>query len=506
MAEKSGLSRFRQAWANMAPAQRTVIGGTIAALIVAVVAGGLLASRAGYAVLYSGLAPEEAGRVVEKLDAKKVPYRLAAGGTTIMIPGRHVYSTRIELASDGIPGSGTVGFEIFDKTVFGMTDFLQKVNYRRALEGELAKTIGQLEEVEAVRVHIVVPERSLFKEDEQQATASVVMKVNPARNLTSRQIEGIKYLIASSVEGLDPNRVSILDSRGTLLSKGFPDSEGEPTDGLELKKTVETYLENKAQTLLDGVLGPGKAIVRVAAVLNRERIEREAETYDPENAVIRSEERNQTTGGPDNAANESSVTNYEINKSVEHIVSSAGNIERLSVGIIVDGNYQTTAGDGGKEVKTFVPRPEQELTTIAGIVKNAVGFDAGRSDKVDIACIAFSRDFLEEEEQSMQKSEKLQFYFSIAKKALYFGLAALAIFFFIKLARRIGGIIGAASRITPEMRPGGAQAFARRGVVVPATGTRGGGSEDLTGLTELDPEMAASVISAMLTGEGPKRG
>jgi flagellar M-ring protein FliF len=483
-----------------------VIGGTIVALVVAVVVGGLLASRAGYAVLYSGLAPEEAGRIVEKLDAKKVSYKLTAGGTTIMIPGRHVYSTRIELASDGIPRSGTVGFEIFDKTVFGMTDFLQKVNYRRALEGELAKTIGQLEEVEAVRVHIVVPERSLFKEDEQQATASVVIKVNPARNLTSRQIEGIKYLLASSVEGLTPDRVSILDSRGTLLSKGFPDSEGEPGDGLELKKTVEAYLENKAQTLLDGVLGPGKAIVRVATVLNLERIEREAETYDPENAVIRSEERSQSSGGSDNAANESSVTNYEINRTVERIASGSGNIERLSVGIVVDGDYQTTVGDDGTDTRTFVPRPEQELTKIADIVKNAVGFDAGRSDEVDIACIAFSRGFLEEEEQGMQKTIKYQFYFSIAKKALYLGLALVAIFFFIKLARRIGAIIGAASRITPETRASAAQVLARKGIALSATGGAGGRTEDLTGLTGLDPEMAASVISAMITAEGSKRG
>jgi flagellar M-ring protein FliF len=503
MAEKSGLSKLRQAWANMTSGQRTVVGGTVIALAVAIVAGSMLASRAGYSVLYSGLAPEEAGRIVEKLDGKKVPYRLTAGGTTIMIPGRHVYSTRIELASEGLPTSGTVGFEIFDKTVFGMTDFLQKVNYRRALEGELAKTIGQLEEVEAVRVHIVVPERSLFKDDEQQATASVVMKINPARNLTGRQIEGIKYLIASSVEGLTPDRVSILDSQGTLLSKGFPDKGGGASDGLELKQTVETYLENKAQTLLDGVLGPGQAVVRVAAVLDLESIEREAETYDPESVVIRSEERTQSSGGTDNSTSESSVTNYEINHTVERIATGAGNIERLSVGIVVDGNYEATVADDGTETRTFVPRSDEELNKIAGIVKNAVGFDAGRSDEVDIACIAFNRGFLDEEEQSMQKTMRYQFYFSIGKKAVYLALLGLAIFFFIKLTRRVAAIIAAASRMAPEA--GGPQG-PMKGFTVAGTGRPGGAPEDLAGLGGLDPEMAASVISAMITSEGAKRG
>jgi flagellar M-ring protein FliF len=506
MAEKPGLSRLRQVWANMTPSQRTVVGGTVVALVIAVVVGSMLASRAGYAVLYSGLAPEEAGRIVEKLEAKKTPYKLTAGGTTIMIPGRHVYSSRIELASEGLPRSGTVGFEIFDKTVFGMTDFLQKVNYRRALEGELAKTIGGLEEVEGVRVHITVPERALFKDDEQQATASVVMKVNPARSLTARQIEGIKYLVASSVEGLNPDRVSILDSRGTLLSKGFPDQEGGASDGLELKKTVETYLEGKAQTLLDGVLGPGKAVVRVAAVLNLESIEREAETYDPESMVIRSEERSLASGGADNANNESSVTNYEINRTVERIATGTGNIERLSLGIVVDGNYETTVADDGTEASTFVVRSEEELNKIAGIVKNAVGFEADRQDEIDIACIAFNRDYLADEEQSMQKTMRLQFYFSIAKKVLYLGLVVLALIIFIKLTKRVAGIVGAASKMAPGVAGEGPQG-ATRGYAMPAAaGGGGGGLEDLSGLGALDPDTAASVISAMITAEGAKRG
>jgi flagellar M-ring protein FliF len=181
MAEPTGSSRLTGVWTNLTEGQRLIVGGTVLAVVIAIVVGVVIVSRAGYSVLYSGLAPAEAGQVVEKLEQRDIPYRLAGGGGTVLVPSGRVYSARIELASEGLPQSGTVGFEIFDKTVFGMTEFLQKVNYRRALEGELAKTIGQMEEVEGVRVHIVVPERTLFRESDRPATASVVIKANTHR-------------------------------------------------------------------------------------------------------------------------------------------------------------------------------------------------------------------------------------------------------------------------------------------------------------------------------------
>jgi flagellar M-ring protein FliF len=480
----------------MAPGQRIMLIGTVAAILIAIVVGGLILSRAGYSTLYSGLTPEEAGHVVDKLDQRGIPYRIAGGGSTILVPGNKVYSARIELASEGLPRSGTVGFEIFDKTVFGMTEFLQKVNYRRALEGELAQTIAQMEEVEGVRVHIVVPEHTLFKDDEEMATASVVIKTNPARSITRNRIEGIAYLVASAVEGLEPERVTILDSRGTLLTKGSSMDRGQPGDGLELRKSVEGYLEEKAQTLLDGVLGHGKSVVRISAELDLERIERSTERYDPDRAVIRSEERTESTDGDNGGRSEVSVTNYELDRTVESIAAEVGNVERLSVAVMVDGTYQVETDRRGETTRTFIPRTEEELGKIAGIVKSAVGFDLKRNDYFEIASIAFDRTYLEEQQEGMDKVMKMQFYMSIARKAAYLGGVIFGLLLILKLIKKAGGIIGAASRRGAAVRPGAeAEAFIiEEEVPSPANQM----AAQIANMAARNPDRAAGVLSSMV--------
>jgi flagellar M-ring protein FliF len=476
-----------------------VIIGTVGAIVAALVIAGIVGSRAGYSVLYSGLAPEEAGQVLERLDQRKIPYRLSGGGGTIMVPTRHVYSARVELASDGIPRSGTVGFEVFDKSVFGMTEFLQKVNYRRAIEGELSKTIMQMEEAQGARVHIVVPERTLFKDNERAATASVVIKTNPAHKLTAKQIEGIAYLVASSVEGLEPDRVTILDSRGTLLSRGFPDHNGEPSDRLEVVKSVETYLETKAQTLLDEVLGPGRSVVRVSADLNLERIERNTQRYDPESGVVISEERMETAEGESGGRTESSVTNYEFDRAIENIATEVGNIVRLSVALTVDGTYETETTPEGEVTKQFIPRSEAELRQLAGLVKSAVGFDTGRGDYFEVANIAFDRSFLEDEQDDLAKVMRMQFYFSLAKKGAYLAGAIIALLMIVKLAKKSAAIIGAASIRSIDIRSG-AQA-APGGAPSPGELSPQQVVEGIVNLTSKNPVGAAGVLRSMM-GEG----
>jgi len=500
MAQANPNPRLKSVWVNLTLSQRIMLGGTVVAVVAAVVVGSLVAKRAGYSTLYSGLSAEEAGQVAQKLDQKDIPYRVVAGGTGISVPSGKMYATRIELASEGFPRSGTVGFEIFDKTVFGMTDFLQKVNYRRALEGELAKTIAQLDEVEGVRVHIVVPERALFKEDEQPATASVVLKMNPARSLGTKQVEGIAYLISSSVEGLSPDRVTIMDTRGTLLSKGFPDEQGGASDGLELRKSVEDYLENKAQTLLDGVLGAGKAVVRVSANLNLEQIQQSVESYDPESAVVRSEERvaNTEAGG---GSNESSVTNYEMNKTVQSIAGEVGNIERLSIAVMVDGTYET-AGAGDKAAKKFVPRSDAELKKIAGIVKSAVGFDAKRSDYFEIASIAFDRTFMDEEGENIGKMLRMQFYMSLARKGGYVAIAVVVLIFVVRMMKKSATILGDLSKRPLDLRVGGEGEAGRAGLgFVPLPGEMAPKEvvNSIMGFTTKNPGDAAAAIKTMMT-------
>jgi len=498
MAEQKPDSGLKRIWVNLSPGQRLIVGGTVVAVLVAVVVGAVMVSRAGYSVLYSGLALEEAGKVLEKLEQRNIPYRLGAGGGAIMVPTGKVHAARIELASDGLPRSGTVGFEIFDKTVFGMTEFLQKVNYRRALEGELSQTIMQMQEVEGVRVHIVVPENALFKEDQQPSTASVVIRSNPARTLSQRNIEGIAYLVASSVEGLEPDRVTIIDSRGTMLSRGFPDSGSSASDGLELKQKVESYLEDKAQTLLDGVLGPGTSVVRISAILNMERIERNVETYDPETAVIRSEERIETSGGDGQSRSETSVTNYEFDRSVESIAGEVGNIERLTVAVMVDGRYESSTGPDGEATRTFVPREDEELAKLAGIVKSAVGFDSKREDYFEIASIAFDRSFLEEQEIGMEKVLRMQFYMSLARKGAYLGGLVLVLVLLMKMVKKAAGIIGSVKRGVDLQAGGPVDA----GTVSGASMGRPTGdvASRIASMASSNPDQAAGVISSMVGG------
>ncbi len=502
MAETTGNSRLGNMWANLTPGQRVMVVGTLAAVVVVIIVGGIIASRVGYSTLYSGLTPGEAGVIVQELDARKIPYRVAGGGSSILVPTRQVYTTRIALASEGFPRSGTVGFEIFDGNLFGMTDFLQKVNYRRALEGELAKTISQMEEVDGVRVHIVIPERTLFKEDEQPATASVVIKSNPARGLSRRQVDGISYLVASSVEGLEPARVTILDSRGTLMSRGFPEDENEPGNRLDLTRSVETYLQNKAQTLLDEVLGPGKSVVRVSAALNFRRIESSVERYDPESAVVRSEERVETTKGETGDKSETSVTNYEMGRTVESITSETGNIEKLSVAVMVDGKYEEVTDEYGEVTKKFVPRTDAELAMLAGVVRRAVGVDDTRGDHFEIASTAFDRTYLEEQERSMDKFMKMQLYMSLARKGLYAAGIFLALFMMIRLVKKVAKALEEAAKQLPAAPQARVQ---RQAPVEQARGSAQAGGQAAApqvdaGLTYAveNPKAAATLIKTMI--------
>jgi flagellar M-ring protein FliF len=407
------LIQFSGFWRNLPSGKKFTFVFTTILVVVGLVVLISWVRNITYAPLYSGLDASEAGVVVDKLVQEKVPYRLSNGGTTIMVPSNRVYDIRIKLAAEGLPRSGTIGYEIFDKSNLGMTDFLQKVNYRRALEGELTKTICQLREVQAARVHIVIPESRLFEKDKTEATASVVLKLNPAHPLSKNQIQGIAYLVASSVEGLKPNNITIVDYEGNLLSSNNDGNSLASISGsqMELRQGVESYLETKAQSLLDGVIGQGKSIVRVTAELNFEQVEKTLEEYDPDKLTIRSEERN-TEGEKENI-----ITNYEVNRTVEHIVGEVGNVKRLSVAVMVDGNYTTTTnGQTGEAEKKYIPRSQEELDRLASIVKSAVGFDDNRMDKLEVASVAFDRAKLEEEQKELDKVEKRNNYFSIGQK------------------------------------------------------------------------------------------
>ena len=380
--------------------------GSIAAIITLVT----LVNAPSYTTLFSNVNAEDASKIVAKLKEKDVPYQLDDGGKTIMVPKQSVYELRLTLAGEGLPQSSTIGYEIFDRTNLGVSDFVQKVNYRRALEGELARTILTLEEVEAARVHLVVPERALFKEDEKAATASVVLKLKSGKPLRRETVQGISHLIASSVEGIESGNVTIVDSRGQLLSDVHkPNSiAGMTSSQYELQQKVEAYLGQKAQSLLESVVGGGNALVQVNADLDFRQVERTLEQYDPDKTAVRSESitESKNTGGDSSAASMSSATttNYEVNKTVEHIVENMGNIRRLTVAALVNGVPKKVTKDGA-ETTEISPRTEEEIGQLTELVRRAVGYDQLRNDEVSVTNLTFGP--TEHEQEFVYKSSPL---------------------------------------------------------------------------------------------------
>ncbi|HAM51257.1 MAG TPA: flagellar M-ring protein FliF [Nitrospiraceae bacterium] len=383
----------------------SVIALTITALI-------LLFSwlqKADYQILYANISEEDAGSIIQKLQEQKVPYKVSAGG--IMVPSDKVYDLRLQLASQGLPQGGGIGFEVFDKTSLTMTDFVQKLNYRRALQGELSRTIRSLAEVDQCRVHLVVPERSLFTTEEDRPKASVLVKLRQGRRLSQSQVQGIVHLVSSSVEGLDPKDVAIVDSTGEMLTSAANDPMDMTGNQTEYRQSIEKDLETRVLSILEPVVGKGKVKAKIAATLDFTKVEKTEERFDPDGQVVRSEQRNteKSTNGtmgraPGTSSNLSGKTpsqvastqgqsekknetvNYEISKVTSHIINPSGEIKRLSVVALVDGVYTTQEGSKDKK---YSPRSEEDLKKFEDMVKNAVGFSADRGDEVRVVNMPF---------------------------------------------------------------------------------------------------------------------
>jgi flagellar M-ring protein FliF len=404
MAERANIQHQLSGFvARLTLGQKMMLVGVTAGVVLGIVLLVTAVNAPSYATLFNNLAPEDASKIVEKLKEQDVSYVLEDGGKTVMVPKQHVYDLRLSLAGQGLPQASVIGYEIFDRTNLGISDFVQKVNYRRAIEGELARTILTLEEVEAARVHLVVPEKTLFKEDEKPATASVVLKLRTGSPLRRETVQGIQHLVSSSVEGLETSHVTIVDSRGHLLSEVNKGSSlaALTSTQYELQQKVETYIARKAQDLLENVVGAGNAIVQVNAELDFRQVERTLEQYDPENTAVRSEQITEEKAGAEDSSaagstRSSTVTNYEVNKTVEHIVESMGNIKRLSVAALVNGIPRTSTKEG-ESVTEIVPRSTEEMGKLTDLVKTAVGFSAQRSDDVTVTNLAFGTNLQEQD-------------------------------------------------------------------------------------------------------------
>jgi flagellar M-ring protein FliF len=352
-----------------------------------------------YRVLFSNLSTEDAGNIVSKLQEKKVPYRLSSTGDAISVPTEKVAELRLELATAGLPQGGGVGFEIFDNKSLGSTEFEQQLNYRRALQGELSRTINSLEEIQQSRVHLALPKESLFIEQQKKATASVTVKLKQGKTLRQSQVEGIAHLVASSVEGVSHEDVIIVDSRGNILSTPQTDSKlAKMTNAqVEHQRASERDLATRVQSMLENVVGKGKAVVRVSADLDFRIMEKTEENYDPESPVMRSvrrqtEKRAQPASGkassdsPDEDKLDETI-NYEINKVVNKTVMPVGAIQKLSVAVLIDGIYNKNE----KGAIIYQPRQKKDIDALEELVRKSAGINTARGDQVVVTEMPFSK-------------------------------------------------------------------------------------------------------------------
>jgi flagellar M-ring protein FliF len=450
---------------RMSPSQVMMLLGVVAGSLVGVVFLVGWLNTVTYEPLYTDLGEAEAGEVVAYLGQNNVDYQLTNGGRTIEVPSSDVYQARISLATQGLPRSGSIGYSLFDENNLGMTDFLQNLNFRRALEGELTRTIMGLREVDAARVHIVLPKDRLFKEDQKQATASIVLKLRGA-GLSKPQVAGISHLVASSVEGLTPDNITIVDYDGNLLSSGQQSDAlaGLTSSQMEVGQNVERHLEQKAQSMLDEVLGAKKSVIRVTAELDFQQMDRTSEMFDPNSPSVRSEQRTQTSGSQSDRADETSesseedsqettITNYELNRTMEHIVNAVGTIERLSVAVLVDGNYTDVANEEGVVETIYEPRSPEELDRLEAIVKNAIGYDSERNDQVEMLNIAFDRKNLDTDREALDSMYVREFYLEIAKKVGYVLLIAFLLLYLKKKSKKLFAAMATLMPPPPPARP-----------------------------------------------------
>jgi flagellar M-ring protein FliF len=344
---------------------------------------------------FSGQPIETVGKMTDKLQQAGIQYKLSRGGSDILVSATDVARARVTLAKDGLPAAGRPGMELFDQPSWGMTDFTQRINYRRALEGELERTIGQMRGVQAAQVHLALHEQSSFRERDTPANASVVLRtggIEPAPDV----VEGIAHLVASSVDGVTSDHVTVLDDSGRLLSSRAEDgSVGALTSGqLETQREVENYLQDKANGIVSGIVGAENARVSVTAALNFDRIERQSQLVDPDKQATSTEQRYEITPGAQGGAASTNVaTSYDNSKITENFSGAIGNIKRLSVAVLLNDKLVPPPATAGKDAKpTYVARTPEEIARVESLVKSAVGADSTRGDIVTVVATHFNGD------------------------------------------------------------------------------------------------------------------
>ncbi|MGE0316129.1 MAG: flagellar basal-body MS-ring/collar protein FliF [Vicinamibacterales bacterium] len=460
------LARLGAFTSSFTPAQLASLGGAFV-LVVSVVAGSAWwLNRESYALLFADLDPEAASEMVSRLSAQSVPYQLEAGGRGIRVPASRIDELRLQLTAEGMPASGRVGFEIFDRTAFGATEFLEQVNYRRALEGEIARTIATISEVSSARVHIAMGKDTLFGES-RPAKASVILKLRGQRMLPEPTVAGISNLVAASVEGLRPESVVILDSFGRPLLRAAGDDDPLGAAQLDRQQRLERDLSQRVVALLEPVVGPGRVRVNAAVRLNPRSSEQTEEIWDP-NTVLRSRQTSidgisaaaaagiagarantpppaagtEETGaraagaGPPSpvtagTARSAETAAYEVSRTTRHTIQPPGEIARLSLAVILDDDQEFKTDGEGQTTVIRTRRSAEELRQLQALVAAAVGFDASRGDQLTVENVAFDEPPADETAPSVLERYSPQIWEG-GRMLLVAGLGLAALLLFVR--------------------------------------------------------------------------
>lgn len=449
--------QFKDFFTALSPGRKAALVLTSLVVVTSFIAMAFWAGETQYQTLGTNLASEDATSIMRILREKKIPFRVENDGKTIKIPPEAVYDLRLELATMGLPQTSVVGYEVFDKQSFGQTSFVQKVNQKRALEGELMRTINNLKGVKRSRVHLALPNKSTFVEDQKRSTASVVLDLEPGVQLQDKQINGISHLIASAIEGMDLGDVTIVDGNGKMLSKNTSDPLALQTATmLDFQQKMEAEYEKRVNDILSKVVGEGKVVAKVSLDLDFTQQSETQTQYDSEGSAVKSQQRENhvmdgsrpvPTGAPGAVANTPGpasavpevrsntqkvfeTTNFAVPERVTRATKQPGTIKRMSVAVLVDGMYVKDSAKGDGAVPAFTKWSDDKLSEFKAIVASSVGLDPKRGDTIEVRNMEFRKDDLQDADAQIAAFERKKMIMHVVQYVVV-GIGILLFFIFV---------------------------------------------------------------------------
>lgn len=473
------ILQFREFFKNLGPTKRMSVLSVSVIAIAALATMFFMVSGRDYAALFTNIPNEQVATIVSKLNEKNIPYQLKDGGKTVTVPKDLLHSTQMTLMAEiGSPKLGNLGLEMFDKQDFGINSYAQKINFQRALQGELMRAINTLTAVKQSKVILALPNKKTFLEEGGKPSASVIVELHQGKELSAEQTRGIRFLVANAVEGMDSDRVAVMDERGKVLTRENNGVTSGTDEILDLKRKIENEMENRIETILGKVVGQARVVAKVDATLQHRTISSIEESVDPEKTAIRSQqseeesldgsrinpagvpgsrsnlpgaENSEQVGFKQDVKKEIKTTSFDVPKTVRNIKESAGNLEKLSVAVVVDGVLQTLTKDDGTVDSKWTPRTAEELAKYESIIKSSIGFNPSRGDTVKIENIQFQPEDFSEAERLLTNLERRKLLHALFKWALL-GFS-LALFFFIVVRPFMQWITDSFQDTVDEMLP-----------------------------------------------------